>query len=56
MKKLLSLGGLMSGLFALPALAQDNLRIDGLEVVGRRVGTKWIGRRHTRKLSIGASR
>jgi cytochrome c oxidase subunit II len=37
MKKLLSLGGLMSGLVALPALAQDNLRIDGLEVVGRPV-------------------
>lgn len=34
MKNLLSLGGLMTGLSALPALAQDNLRIDGLEIVG----------------------
>ena len=37
MKHLLSLSGLMAAFSALPALAQDNLRIDGLEVIGRPV-------------------
>ncbi|MFD2739180.1 cytochrome c oxidase subunit II [Sulfitobacter aestuarii] len=35
MKHLLSLSGLMASLAALPAMAQDNLRIDGLEIVGK---------------------
>ncbi|APE44188.1 cytochrome c oxidase subunit II [Sulfitobacter alexandrii] len=35
MKKLLSLSALLAGLGAVPVLAQDNLRIDGLEVVGK---------------------
>ena len=34
MKKLLSLSALVAGFAALPALAQENLRIDGLEVIG----------------------
>ncbi|MFK7837824.1 MAG: cytochrome c oxidase subunit II [Sulfitobacter sp.] len=34
MKHLFSLSALAGGLFALPALAQDALRIDGLEVIG----------------------
>lgn len=34
MKHILSLGALMAGLAALPAMAQDSLRIDGLEVIG----------------------
>jgi len=37
MKHLLSLSGLMAAFTALPAMAQDNLRIDGLEIVGRPV-------------------
>ncbi len=37
MKKLLSLSGLMTGFAALPAMAQDALKIDGLEIVGRPV-------------------
>ena len=35
MKHLLPLSGLMASLAALPALAQDSLRIDGLDVIGR---------------------
>ena len=35
MKKLLSLSAFAAGLAALPARAQENLRIDGLEVIGR---------------------
>lgn len=34
MKKLLSASALLASFSALPALAQDNLRIDGLEVIG----------------------
>ena len=34
MKQLFSLGALLAGLSAVPAMAQDNLRIDGLEVIG----------------------
>ena len=34
MKHILSLGALMASLAALPAMAQDSLRIDGLEVIG----------------------
>ncbi|QFT59130.1 Cytochrome c oxidase subunit 2 precursor [Sulfitobacter sp. THAF37] len=37
MKKLLSLSALLAGLGAMPVLAQDNLRIDGLEVIGKPV-------------------
>ncbi|AXI45725.1 cytochrome c oxidase subunit II [Sulfitobacter sp. SK012] len=37
MKHLLSLSGLMASLAALPALAQENLQIDGLEIIGRPV-------------------
>ena len=37
MKHLLPLSGLMASLAALPALAQDSLRIDGLDVIGRPV-------------------
>lgn len=40
MKKLLSLSGLMTGLAALPVMAQENLRIDGLETVGRPIDGK----------------
>ena len=34
MKHLLSLGAMLASLAALPAMAQDSLRIDGLEVIG----------------------
>lgn len=34
MKKLFSLSAVMAGISALPAMAQDALRIDGLEVIG----------------------
>ncbi|MFT6676296.1 MAG: cytochrome c oxidase subunit 2 [Sulfitobacter sp.] len=37
MKKLLSASALLASFSALPALAQDNLRIDGLEVIGKPV-------------------
>ncbi|MEW9919298.1 cytochrome c oxidase subunit II [Marimonas sp. MJW-29] len=37
MKHLFSLGAVMASLAALPAMAQDNLRIDGLEVIGKPV-------------------
>lgn len=37
MKKLLSLSALLAGLGSMPVLAQDNLRIDGLEVIGKPV-------------------
>lgn len=37
MKHLFSLSAVMAGFAALPALAQDNLRIDGLEVIGKPV-------------------
>ncbi|MEX3316902.1 cytochrome c oxidase subunit II [Sulfitobacter sp. PS-8MA] len=37
MKHLLPLSGLMASLAALPALAQDSLRVDGLDVIGRPV-------------------
>ncbi|HAC48721.1 MAG TPA: cytochrome c oxidase subunit II, partial [Sulfitobacter sp.] len=37
MKHLLPLSGLLTSLAALPALAQDSLRIDGLDVIGRPV-------------------
>lgn len=37
MKHLLSLSGLMASFAALPALAQDALRIDGLEIIGKPV-------------------
>ncbi|SDF58157.1 cytochrome c oxidase subunit II [Sulfitobacter delicatus] len=37
MKHLLPLSGLMASFAALPALAQDSLRIDGLDVIGRPV-------------------
>ena len=40
MKKLLSLSALLAGLGAMPVLAQDNLRIDGLEVIGTPVDGK----------------
>ena len=37
MKHLLPFSGLLTSLAALPALAQDSLRIDGLDVIGRPV-------------------
>lgn len=37
MKHLLSLSGLLASFAALPALAQDALRIDGLEIIGKPV-------------------
>tara|TARA_R110002049_G_scaffold23781_6_gene84645 strand:+ start:30096 stop:31013 length:918 start_codon:yes stop_codon:yes gene_type:complete len=40
MKHLLSLSGLMASFAALPAMAQDSLRIDGLDVVGRPIDGK----------------
>ena len=40
MKKLFSLSALMASLTALPAMAQDALRIDGLEVIGTPVDGK----------------
>jgi cytochrome c oxidase subunit 2 len=40
MKHLLTLSGLMAGFAALPALAQDALRIDGLEVIGQPIDGK----------------
>ncbi|MDG1168191.1 MAG: cytochrome c oxidase subunit II transmembrane domain-containing protein, partial [Sulfitobacter sp.] len=40
MKHLLSLSALMASLSALPAMAQDALRIDGLEVIGAPVDGK----------------
>jgi len=40
MKKLLSLSALLAGLGAMPVLAQDNLRIDGLEIIGTPVDGK----------------
>ncbi len=40
MKHLLSLSGLMASFAALPAMAQDSLRIDGLEIIGRPVDGK----------------
>ena len=35
MKQLLTLSGLMTGFAALPALAQESLRIDGLPIIGK---------------------
>ncbi len=40
MKNLLTLSGLMASLSALPALAQENLRIDGLEIIGKPIDGK----------------
>ncbi len=40
MKHLLSLSGLMASFAALPAMAQDTLRIDGLEIIGKPVDGK----------------
>ncbi len=40
MKKLFSLSALMASLTALPAMAQDALRIDGLEVIGAPIDGK----------------
>jgi len=40
MKNLLSLSAVMASLTALPAMAQDNLRIDGLEVIGAPIDGK----------------
>jgi cytochrome c oxidase subunit 2 len=40
MKNLLSLSAVMASLTALPVMAQDNLRIDGLEVIGAPIDGK----------------
>jgi len=40
MKHLLSLSGLMAALSAVPAWAQENLRIDGLEIIGEPIDGK----------------
>ena len=40
MKHLLTLSGLMTAVAALPAMAQENLRIDGLEIIGEPVDGK----------------
>lgn len=40
MKHLLSFSGLMAAFSAVPAMAQENLRIDGLEIIGEPVDGK----------------
>ena len=40
MKHLLSFSGLMAAFSAVPAMAQENLRIDGLEIIGEPVDSK----------------
>ena len=40
MKHLLSFSGLMAAFSAVPAMAQENLRIDGLEIIGEPIDGK----------------